>query len=109
MRLTGRVFWRRRRHGKPDFPLNGAMMRAAGLTDGPEMGEMARALEQWWVAAGFPDRRGQGRIGAPHGRPGLSCFTALFQAKPQLAAWTTNALNIAAGFQRTWCRDHRAS
>ena len=40
---------------KPDFPLNGAMMRAAGLTDGPEMGEMARALEQWWVAAGFPE------------------------------------------------------
>ena len=40
---------------KPDFPLNGAMMRAAGLADGPEMGEMARALEQWWVAAGFPE------------------------------------------------------
>lgn len=40
---------------KPDFPLNGAMMRAAGLSDGPEMGAMAQAMEIWWVAEGFPD------------------------------------------------------
>ena len=25
------------------------------MADGPEMGQMAFALEQWWVAEGFPD------------------------------------------------------
>lgn len=40
---------------RPKFPLTGAMMQKAGLADGPAMGQMATALEQWWVAQGFPD------------------------------------------------------
>ena len=40
---------------KPRFPLTGAMMQKAGLPNGPAMGQMASALEHWWVAAGFPD------------------------------------------------------
>jgi poly(A) polymerase len=40
---------------RPKFPLTGAMMQKAGLADGPQMGQMASALEQWWVAQGFPD------------------------------------------------------
>ena len=40
---------------KPKFPLSGAMMQKAGMSNGPDMGAMADALEQWWVAAGFPD------------------------------------------------------
>ena len=35
---------------RPKFPLTGAMMQKAGMADGPEMGQMAFALEQWWVA-----------------------------------------------------------
>ncbi|MBL6761258.1 MAG: CCA tRNA nucleotidyltransferase [PS1 clade bacterium] len=42
---------------RPKFPLTGAMMQKAGLKDGPEMGVMARTLEQWWVAEGFPDEK----------------------------------------------------
>ena len=40
---------------RPKFPLTGAMMQKAGMADGPEMGQLAFALEQWWVAEGFPD------------------------------------------------------
>ncbi len=40
---------------RPKFPLTGAMMQKAGMADGPEMGQMAFALEQWWVDEGFPD------------------------------------------------------
>ncbi|MDB2432347.1 CCA tRNA nucleotidyltransferase, partial [Alphaproteobacteria bacterium] len=40
---------------RPKFPLTGAMMQKAGLADGPAMGQMAAALERWWVAQGFPD------------------------------------------------------
>ena len=40
---------------RPKFLLTGAMMQKAGMADGPEMGQMAFALEQWWVAEGFPD------------------------------------------------------
>ena len=40
---------------KPKFPLTGAMMQSAGLTKGPEMGTMSKALEDWWVEQGFPD------------------------------------------------------
>ncbi len=39
---------------KPIFPLNGAMMKAAGMQAGPEMGAMSKAVEAWWVAQGFP-------------------------------------------------------
>ena len=40
---------------RPKFPLTGTMMQKAGMSDGPAMGQMALALEQWWVAEGFPD------------------------------------------------------
>ncbi len=40
---------------RPKFPLSGAMMQKAGLPNGPEMGAMSKALEQWWVDNDFPD------------------------------------------------------
>lgn len=40
---------------RPNFPLTGAMMQKAGLKDGPDMGAMARQLEDWWVSENFPD------------------------------------------------------
>ena len=40
---------------RPKFPLTGAMMQKVGMADGPQMGQMAFVLEQWWVAEGFPD------------------------------------------------------
>ncbi len=40
---------------KPRFPLTGAMMQAAGIATGPDMGVMSKALEDWWVEQGFPD------------------------------------------------------
>ena len=40
---------------RPKFPLTGAMMQAAGLASGPDMGVMSKALEDWWVEQGFPD------------------------------------------------------
>ena len=40
---------------RPKFPLTGTMLQKAGMAGGPEMGQMAFALEQWWVAEGFPD------------------------------------------------------
>ena len=40
---------------RPKFPLTGAMMQAAGLATGPDMGVMSKALEDWWVEQDFPD------------------------------------------------------
>jgi len=40
---------------RPKFPLTGGMMQKAGMADGPAMGKMAFALEQWWVDEGFPN------------------------------------------------------
>ncbi len=40
---------------RPHFPLTGAMMQEAGLAAGPDMGVMHKTLEDWWVAASFPD------------------------------------------------------
>lgn len=40
---------------RPHFPLTGAMMQKAGLKDGPDMGAMARQLEDWWVSENFPN------------------------------------------------------
>lgn len=40
---------------RPKFPLTGLMMQKVGMSDGPAMGKMAFALEQWWVDEGFPD------------------------------------------------------
>lgn len=38
---------------KPEFPLTGAMMRKAGVPEGPEMGRIAREVERWWIEADF--------------------------------------------------------
>jgi poly(A) polymerase len=39
----------------PRFPLDGAALLARGLSRGPRIGEVLRAVEAWWVAADFPD------------------------------------------------------
>lgn len=39
------------------FPLSGADVLALGLPPGPKVGELLRAVEDWWIDAGFtPDR-----------------------------------------------------
>jgi poly(A) polymerase len=47
-RLTG---WER-----PPFPLGGGELIALGLPPGPAVARTMQALEQQWVADGFPDR-----------------------------------------------------
>jgi poly(A) polymerase len=37
----------------PKLPINGQDMLAAGIASGPQMGEMLRELEDWWVACDF--------------------------------------------------------
>ena len=37
----------------PRLPINGQDMLAAGIASGPQMGEMLRELEDWWVASDF--------------------------------------------------------
>jgi poly(A) polymerase len=37
----------------PKLPINGQDMLAAGIASGPQMGEMLRELEDWWVARDF--------------------------------------------------------
>jgi len=42
----------------PPFPLNGADIKALGVVEGPQVGELRRALEAWWIAQDFvPDRQ----------------------------------------------------
>jgi poly(A) polymerase len=42
----------------PPFPLNGADIKALGVTEGPQVGDLRRALEAWWIAQDFaPDRQ----------------------------------------------------
>jgi poly(A) polymerase len=42
----------------PPFPLNGADIKALGISEGPEVGELRRTLEAWWIAQDFaPDRQ----------------------------------------------------
>jgi poly(A) polymerase len=42
----------------PPFPLSGADIKALGVAQGPEVGELRRALEAWWIAQDFiPDRQ----------------------------------------------------
>jgi poly(A) polymerase len=43
----------------PQFPVSGADLIARGVKPGPLMGGMLRALEDWWMAAGFPEDREQ--------------------------------------------------
>jgi poly(A) polymerase len=50
--------WRRRlglpeRWQVPRFPIKGADVLAAGVEAGPRVGEILRAVEQWWVEGGF--------------------------------------------------------
>lgn len=39
----------------PRFPVSGADLVARGLPPGPEVGRTLRKLEDWWMAAGFPE------------------------------------------------------
>jgi poly(A) polymerase len=50
--------WRQRlslpqRWPVPRFPLKGADVLAQGVSAGPRVGELLRALEDWWIAGGF--------------------------------------------------------
>jgi len=40
---------------RPKMLLNGSMMQAAGVPEGPEMSRVFREVEEWWVDAGFID------------------------------------------------------
>jgi poly(A) polymerase len=40
---------------RPDFPLTGAMVKAAGVPEGPEIGRVRREVEEWWIDADFTD------------------------------------------------------
>ena len=40
---------------KPQLPLTGSMMKAAGVPEGPEMGRVYREVEEWWVDSDFTD------------------------------------------------------
>lgn len=39
----------------PRFPLSGADVMAAGVPAGPELGQILRDIEEWWISAGFPN------------------------------------------------------
>ena len=39
------------------FPLRGGDVLALGVTPGPRVGELLRAVEDWWIAAGFKPLR----------------------------------------------------
>jgi poly(A) polymerase len=41
----------------PQFPLKGGEIVAKGVSAGPEVARLLRAIEDRWVAEGFPDRR----------------------------------------------------
>lgn len=41
----------------PEFPLKGADLLALGMTPGPEVGEVLRALERRWIESDFAARR----------------------------------------------------
>lgn len=43
----------------PVFPLKGSDLIKRGIEPGPELGDKLRALEDWWMAAGFPDDRNE--------------------------------------------------
>ena len=40
---------------KPDFPLTGQMVKAAGVPEGPIVGRVMREVEEWWIDADFTD------------------------------------------------------
>jgi poly(A) polymerase len=39
------------------FPLTGDDLIARGFSPGPRLGKTLQALEDWWLAQGFPDRQ----------------------------------------------------
>ncbi len=41
----------------PEFPVGGADVHALGIEDGPEVGEILRRLETWWIDNDFPIER----------------------------------------------------
>ena len=42
---------------EPEFPLDGKDVKEAGIKEGPAIGRMLAALEEWWVDQDFsPDR-----------------------------------------------------
>ena len=41
----------------PKFALTGADVMALGIAEGPRIGELLRHVEDWWVAADFPEDR----------------------------------------------------
>ncbi len=42
---------------KPVFPIQGADLIKLGMNPGPNMGEVLRAVEEWWIAADFRPAR----------------------------------------------------
>ncbi|MED6308734.1 MAG: hypothetical protein VX624_02395, partial [Pseudomonadota bacterium] len=41
----------------PKFPLEGRDLTALGIPEGPEIGDLLRQVETWWVSQSFaPDR-----------------------------------------------------
>ncbi|MBI1364149.1 MAG: CCA tRNA nucleotidyltransferase [Proteobacteria bacterium] len=41
----------------PKFPINAAQIMAKGIPSGPQVGELLRELENWWVESDFPSKR----------------------------------------------------
>ena len=41
----------------PRFPITGEELKARGVEPGPQLGAMLRSLEDWWMAAGFPQEK----------------------------------------------------
>ena len=39
----------------PRFPLTGAQLLAKGMTAGPRVGEVLKAMEAWWIGQDFPE------------------------------------------------------
>jgi poly(A) polymerase len=44
---------------RPHFSLNGADVMAAGVPQGPKVGEVLQRVETWWIENGFPDDRAE--------------------------------------------------
>jgi poly(A) polymerase len=43
----------------PPFPVSGNDLKARGIEAGPKMGAILKALEDWWMAAGFPEDKAE--------------------------------------------------
>jgi len=40
---------------KPELPLTGEMIKAAGVPEGPEIGRVRKEVEEWWIDSDFID------------------------------------------------------